>query len=151
MSQETAYSREKLPEWLLGISVLLFVFFRILTAEVPRIPPPDQPLLRDILEGNEKNIPKFGSEFELFKPYIDANETYSFIMDVPFNNYGKIAEHIYAAQSVLAPVLLNPHPVEKAALVDCSNSAIAMHRLEQTGYTLVRALENGKGLAVKKS
>ncbi len=138
-------------EWLIGVCVLGFCLFQILSTPVPALQSPDTSMLSGMVRGTHEGIPKLGSEFDLFRPYLSAEETYSFIMDFPFNGYGNITKQIYTAQSALAPVLLNPKPVEKNALVYCTNSAVALQRLAETGYTLVRPLADGKGLAVKKS
>ena len=138
-------------EWILGICVLSFGFAQVLLRPVHAIQNPDPAVLVRMARGADEGIPQLGSEFDLFRPYISPQETYSFIMDFPFNSYGSIMKQIYTAQSVLAPVLLNPKTVEKNALVYCSNSAQAQRRLKETGYVLTRPLANGKGLAVKKS
>lgn len=138
-------------EWLIGIAFLGFSCFKILTTPIPALQSPDPAILSGILKGSNKGVPVLGEEFDPFRPYVSPGETYSFIMDLPFNGYGNITKQIYTAQSRLAPVLLNPAPGEKNALVYCSNTAVAMQRLEESGYTLVRPLADGKGLAVKKS
>ena len=129
--------------FLTGIAILLL---RGLVNPLPSISFRQiQPLLAD----NRSAFAPLGEEFRAFSE-VCPSAACSFIMDYPFHPYGKTVEQLYTAQSVLAPTLLNPQPLEPAALVYTSGSGIADKRLSETGYEAVTWLAPGKGLARRR-
>jgi len=110
-------------------------------------------LRHQFLAGNEMlfGFQDPGFPFAIFKPYLPPRGNVSFITDAPDNSKNMATEQLQAAQSYLAPLLLNHNPVETTALAFCSQNEIAVARMQAAGYRITRVLENGKMIAEKKS
>ena len=89
-----------------------------------------------------------GLPFAIFEPYLPHKGSVSFLTDDPEHT---ATEQLQAARSRLAPLLLNPDPVESIALVFCSQNAIAAARMQATGYRAIKVLGDGKLIAEKRS
>jgi len=105
-------------------------------------------ILNRLLNGNDADFRVPGSQFQAFKESLPKKGTFSFLMDRAFDPYDTMIESLYAAQAYLAPLLINPKPDEKIAIVYCSNQTIAEERMKQEGYQPI-SMNNGKGLAIK--
>ena len=92
-----------------------------------------------------------GLRYAAFETYRFKGGTASFLTDSPYDPYQRSAEQLQAAEGRLAPLLLNPDPVEHTALIFCSSSKIAMARMQATGYRPVAVLEDGKIIAEKQA
>ena len=90
-----------------------------------------------------------GITFSPFTPFLPPQKEISFITDTPYAPRDQATEKLQIAQGWLTPRILNPDPVEKTALIFCSNRAIAEARMKATGYRIVKTLGNGKGIAEK--
>lgn len=108
---------------------------------------------KQFLAGNESFFKgqNPGLPFAIFEPHLPRNGTISFLTDTPYHPEHGSAEKIQAAQGRLAPLMLNPQPEEKTALVFCSQSEIAAARMHATGYRPLKILGDGKLIAVKRS
>jgi len=109
---------------------------------------------KQFLASNEKlfRTQDPGFPFIIFKPYLPHKGSISFFTDTPYAPAGHASsEQISAAQGQLAPLLLNPAPVESTALVFCSQNAIATAQLQTTGYQATRVLGNGQFIAKRRS
>lgn len=121
----------------------------ILRGKTPEIRPVPEPLIKGLLSGSHRGYIEFGNEFSGFKKYFPEKTPVTFLMDFPFNPYAPTIAQYYTAQSYFVPMILNPEPEEKIALVYCSNRVIADLRMQQTGYRLAAVEGEGKGIAVK--
>ena len=108
-------------------------------------------LVKALLADDPSAFPAWGGAFEPLRRELPASGRFTFLMDYPFHPYGNTVELLYTAQSVLAPVLLNPQPGEPLALVWCSSESAAVRRMAETGYLWQKNPGGGKGLAVKIS
>lgn len=121
----------------------------ILQSKTPEIRPVPPQLMEGLVSGSQQGYIEFGNEFSDFKKYFTSKEPVTFLMDVPFTPYARTIAQYYTAQSYFVPAILNPEPEEKMALVYCSDRFIAEQRMRETGYRLVAAESDGKGVAVK--
>lgn len=106
-------------------------------------------LIKHLLNGSDEGFLPPGKSFEIFKNLIPKNGTVSFILDRPFNSYDMMIENLYAAQTFLAPILINQLPEEPLAIVYCSDRATAEKRMREEHYQMAYPVADGKGLAVK--
>ncbi len=121
----------------------------LFTAPPPGLPPLPAGLIQAYLHGNEKPFIGPGAEFSRFKGMLPPKGPVTFLIDVPFTPYATGIEKLYAAQSYFTPLILNPQPVERAAIVDCASPLMADLRMQQTGYQMIARIAEGKGMAVK--
>ena len=131
------------------------VFFGIvlkilLTAPAPALPPLPAGLLQAYLQGNERPFVRPGAEYAHFKGLLPPQGPVTFLMDVPFTSYARGIEKLYAAQIYFTPLILNPEPGERAAIIDCTGPLMAEVRLQQTGYRMIAKVADGKGMAVRQ-
>ncbi len=134
--------------------VLACVFYAllcllILRSKTPEVRPVPQALIQGLLSGSHRGYIEFGNEFSGFKKYFSEKIPATFLMDFPFNPYAPTIAQYYTAQSYFVPMILNPEPEEKVAIVYCTNHSIADQRMQQTGYRLAAVEGDGKGIAVK--
>ena len=127
----------------------LFIVLLVLRSKHPPVQSPHPLLLQELLKGSDRGYIPLGHEFSKFKNILPEAGTFSFIFDYPFGAYAPNVEWLYTAQNQLAPLILNPQPVEPAALVYCTNSSIADKRMRETGYRLAAVIGDGKAIAVK--
>lgn len=144
--------RSALP-WAMNLLFYGSVCWIIAISELPPIQGAVFLMRKQFLAGNETPF-RFqdpGFPFAIFKPYRPPNGRVSFLMDAPYAPDHKNAEQLQAAQARLAPLLLNPDPVETTAFVFCSQNAIAAARMQMTGYRATKTLGDGKMIAEKRS
>jgi len=134
---------------ILGYAFWAAAAWLIVRSPFPAAQNPPREAAAQLLLGGDKDLPEFGATFAPFKPFLPRKGRISFIMDYPFHPYGTTIEQLYTAQSYLVPLILNPEPGEKQALVFCSSAAVAERRLSETGYRMTMVLADGKGLAEK--
>jgi len=125
------------------------VLLLILRAPNPEIKPVPPPLYLGLISGSQRGFLEFGHQFSGFKKYFKEDEPVTFLMDTPFDPYARGIEKYFTAQSFFIPLILNPEPKEKSAIIYCSDHTIADRRLQETGYRLVAVEGDGKGVAVK--
>ncbi len=148
--------REILGPLLKRISPLVSgVFFAwvlkiLLTVPAPALPPLPAGLLQAYLQGNERPFIRPGAEYVRFKGMLPPEGPVTFLFDAPFTPYAQGIEKLYAAQSYFTPHILNPHPGERAAIIDCSGPLMADLRMQQTGYRMIAQVAEGKGMAVRQ-
>jgi len=134
--------------------ILATFFYAIICALLLRSPdrgvkPVPRELYEGLISGTHQGYTDPGNKFSAFKKYFISNTPVTFLMDTPFTPYAPGIEHYYTAQSYFVPMILNPEPDEKIALIYCSNHTIADLRLQQTGYRLAAVEGDGKGIGVK--
>jgi len=132
-----------------GLFALLVTLYLIIAA-----PPPEimkrHPFLFNLFTGGSEGFPLPGSQFEDFKKFIPKNAVVSLILDKGIDGDRDTELSYYDIQNYLCPTILNRKPVEKSAIVYCSNRTIADRRLNDAGYGWFLMLGDGKGVAVKK-
>jgi hypothetical protein len=123
----------------------------VLASELPPLRGPVSFLRDQLFSGNHAafRAQDPGIFFSAFAPFLPARGRISFITDLPYAPRDPATELIQRAQGRLAPLILNPEPVERMALVFCSNSSIAEARMKAASYRPVRILGDGKIIAVK--
>ncbi|MBI3306203.1 MAG: hypothetical protein HYZ84_00145 [Candidatus Omnitrophica bacterium] len=107
-------------------------------------------VLRNLLQGFHQDYALPGSELEPFKKVLPAAEIVSFLTDHPFGKNLDEEKIFNDARLYLAPIILNPEPMERVAIVYCSSQEIADQRLAENGYQWAAVMTPGKGVAVKK-
>ncbi len=148
--------QEKTKAVLTAIRPVVYILFfalvlkTIFTDPPAVLPPVPGRLLTAYLSGQSNSFIPTGAEFSMFKGSLPPKGPVTFLGDVPFNPYSPDIDQLYKAQSFFTPLLLNPAPVERVAIVYCSQASHADLRMQETGYRLIKALHNGKGMAVKK-
>lgn len=140
---------EKPGRVLLVVTLLAFISYGIRHTTWPALPENSLSAFQRFCAADHNNLPSHNQEYDVFKPYLPSHGSVSFIMDYPFHPYSKTVGQLYTAQSRLAPLVLNPSPDEKNAIIFCTDAKTADIRMLQTGYRLTQALANGKGVAVK--
>lgn len=90
-----------------------------------------------------------GYELDPLRAYLPKTGTVSLITDKAYEEGYAVKEVFFIIQNRIAPLLLNPQPVEAAALVFCTNHDKAVSRLSSLGYRMAVDLQDGRGLAVK--
>ena len=133
-----------------------FLFYGIILviiglAKLPPISSENISLRARLFSGERDVVPVPGSEFSVFKPYLPKKGAVSFIMDRGYHPYAPAAEILYTAQSYLAPLVVNIDPIERKALVYCSNGAIAGVWMQRTGYRPEVILGDSRFVAEKVS
>ena len=141
--------RSALP-WTMNLMFYGSVCWIIAISELPPITGPVFLMRRQFLAGNETlfRIQDSGFPYVIFEPYLPHKGSVSFLTDDPEHT---ATEQLQAARSRLAPLLLNPDPVESIALVFCSQNVIAVARMQTTGYRAIKVLGDGKMIAEKRS
>jgi len=139
--------------WAMNLLFYGSVCWIIAISELPPIPGPVFLMRKQFLAGNETffSIQDPGVPFAIFKPYLPREGSVSFLTDAPYDPEQTTTEPLQSAQGRLAPLLLNPDPVESTAIVFCSQDTIAVNRMQTTGYRATRVLEEGKLIAEKIS
>lgn len=136
-----------------GVTLLFygFVFLVIAGSKLPTHPDEAFTLRQRFGENQRQYFPDPGEIFSIFAPYVPQKGSLSFITDSAYEPYDlEIAQH-FSAQNYFTPLILNPFPQEKYALVYCSGDSVAAARLRETGYRMRAVLAPGKGLAEKIS
>ena len=108
--------------------------------------------LRDQLLAGHKDVflaQDPGIVFSAFVPFLSPKNEISFISDRSYAPRDQAIEKLQIAQGRLVPRILNPDPVEKTALIFCTNKSIAEARMKSAGYRNVIILGDGKGIAEK--
>lgn len=136
--------------WVLSLLFYGAAAIIVLKVPVPSLPPLPQKLAHDYLSGEEKAFIPVGAEFRNYSNMLPPEGPLTFIMNVPFSPYAVGIAKLYEAQAYLTPMILNPQPEEKIAIIYCDNHFIADLRMQETGYRLVAVAADGKGMAVKK-
>ncbi len=136
--------------WAINLLFYGSVCWIIAISELPPIPGPVFLMRKQFLAGNETlfRIQDPGLPFAIFEPYLPRRGSVSFLTDDPEHT---ATEQLQAARGQLAPLLLNPDPVEKIALVFCSQTAIAAARMQATDYRAIKIFGDGKLIAEKRS
>jgi hypothetical protein len=139
--------------WALNLLFYGSICWIILISELPPVTGAVFLMRKQFLAGNETlfRAQNPGLRFTIFAPYFSGEKTISFLTDTPYEPEHAGTEALQAAQGQWAPLLLNPEPVEKTALVFCSQNAIAAARMQATGYQSTKVLGNGKMIAEKRS
>lgn len=129
------------------------VLWIIVTARFTPVPEQAFILKKFLFSGNEKIFQVFnpGTHFSIFDPYLPSRENISLIMDLPYDRENTASEQFQAAQRHFAPRILTPFPIEKKAIIFCSNDELATKRMSETGYKWILAFGKGKGIAEKLS
>jgi len=137
---------------LLWLSCVYFALITILVI-ASRLTLPESPaiLKKSFLSGSNYGFLSFDQAFDVFRPHLPQKGRISFIMDVDFNLYGTDISQIYTAQSNLAPLIINPEPIEEIAIVNCSNDSAAIMRMSMLGYEPIAHVGKGHFVAQKKS
>lgn len=91
-----------------------------------------------------------GSEMEPFKKALPPNALVTFLTDHAAGVNIQEERMFNDARLYLAPIMVNPEPAERIAIVYCSRQETADRRLQETGYHWTGIFAPGKGLAVKK-
>ena len=145
--------RSSWPSWALNLLFYGSVCWIIAISELPPIKEPVFLLRQHFLASNKTlfALQDPGLRFAIFEPYRTNKDRVSFLMDTPYDSDSNTAEQLQAAQGRLAPLLLNPDPVEKTAFIFCSKNAIANIRMQENGYRVTRILGDGKMIAEKIS
>lgn len=122
-------------------------------SELPPIQKPVFLMQKQFLAGNEQffRIQDPGLPFAIFEHHLPRKGSVSFLTDTPHGSEHATGEQLLRAQGQLAPVLVNPDPVENIAFVFCSQNTAANVRMASTGYVPTRILGSGKIVAEKKS
>lgn len=152
MQTDNPSQNHKADSWFsiaLAIGLLFFSLGIIQNASRPVLPQPSSSLSARFWRADLTGLPVPGNEYSIFKDFLPPNGKISFISDYPFHPYSKTVGQLYAAQNQLAPLILNPNPVEAFSLIYCSSAQIAAERARQTGYRIVRITADGKGIGVK--
>lgn len=139
--------------WIINLLFYGSICWIIAISELPPVKGPAFLMQKQFFSGNE-NIFRFqdpGLPFVIFKQYLPRKGSVSFLTDLPYDPQHAVTEQLQTAQGQMAPLLLNPAPVENMALVFCSNNEIAAARMQTAGYRVVRVLGNGKLIAEKRS
>ena len=131
---------------LLGVALALLTLLQ-LTPNKLRAEPS---LLSELLKGTEQGYLLPGYELASLKDKLPPQGAFSLISDVPFNEDKKNWERLQIAQNYLAPLLLNPKPVEALGIAYCTSHDIALKRAAETGYRFVYDSGGGRGLLAKK-
>ena len=153
MEQTPPFPLKSSRSVLWGAINLLFygsILWIIAISELPPITGPVFLMRRQFLAGNETlfRIQDSGFPYVIFEPYLPHKGSVSFLTNDPEHT---ATEQLQAAQSRLAPLLLNHDPVESTALVFCSQNVIAVARMQTTGYRAIKVLGDGKMIAEKRS
>lgn len=135
----------------LALNILFYgsICWVIAVSELPPIQKFVFFMRKQFLAANESffRIQDPGLPYAAFEFYLPRKGNASFLTDTPYAHERSVAEKLQAAQGRLAPLLINPAPSERIALVFCSNDAIAAARMQATGYRPLKALGNGKWIA----
>lgn len=91
-----------------------------------------------------------GSELAELKPILPRQGPIVFLMDTPYPQDIQQTEKYHDFQNFLCPLVLNPRPEEPAGLIYASSDAVAVKRLEATGYQMILPLAEGKGIIRKQ-
>ena len=153
--QNTTSVIPKQPQFFLA-RIIHFFFYAILLGIllVSKLPSSTGPVLilkKNFLAGAESSF-RFQDPdlpYTMFKASLARSGTATFLTDRPYDPKDPAVERLQAAQGSLAPLLLNPLPVESQALVFCSKSATAQARMQETGYRPIVILADGKMIAEK--
>jgi len=124
----------------------------VLTSELPPLKSHVFFLRDQLLAGHQDVflVQDPGIVFSTFIPFLSPKSEISFISDRPYAPRDQAIEKLQIAQGRLAPRILNPDPVEKTALIFCTNQSLAEARMKSTGYRSVITLGDGKVIAEKK-
>lgn len=135
--------------WTLNLLFYGSVGWIIAISSLPTIPEAVFYMQKQFLAGNESffTIQNPGLSFAIFEPHLPRRGSVSFLTDVQEQT---LSEQFSAAQSQLAPLILNRAPVEDTAIVFCTQDAIALSRLQGSGYQATIPLGNGKWIAKKQ-
>ena len=136
-----------------AFAILFYAFVSAQTVRnLPRIPIKAHPaLLRSLLSGSLQGYLVPASELESFKKFLPPRGKITFLMDHPFGANQDEEKFTYDAQNYLAPLILNPDPVEKIGILYCPGRTEAAKRLLETQYEWRVPLGDGKGIIQKRS
>jgi hypothetical protein len=136
------------------LSFLFYVsiFGSLLVSRLPSVPGPVVFFKKQFLAGRESffRFQDPGAPYAPFETYLPRSGIVSFLTDTPFDRESKAIEQLQAAQGRLAPLLLDPYPVENTALIFCSRTETALARMQAAGYRPMAVLGDGKMIAEKK-
>jgi hypothetical protein len=129
------------------------IFGIILGSRLPPVNGPVSFFKKQFLAGHESffRLQDPGLLYVPFETHLPQSGVASFLTDMPYAPKQKATEQLQAAQGRLAPLLLNPDPVEKTALISCSRNDIALARMQAAGYRPITVLEEGKMIAEKQA
>ncbi|MDD5227031.1 MAG: hypothetical protein PHV97_07625 [Candidatus Omnitrophica bacterium] len=137
--------------WAVNLLFYGSVCWIIAIAELPSISHPVFLMREQFLAGNETVFKRQdpGLPYSIFEPHLPRKGRVSFLTDTPYNSKQAPSEQLQSAQGRLAPLFLNPIPVENIALVFCSHNATAATRMQAADYRTMRILGDGKLIAEK--
>lgn len=107
-------------------------------------------LLNGLFSGSNLGYILPGSEMEPFKKVLPPDALVTFLTDHAAGVNIQEERTFNDARLYLAPIIVNPEPAGRIAIVYCSSQETADRRLQETGYQWTGILAPGKGLAVKK-
>ena len=150
MANEKLESIKGKIKYLPSILFHIFVVFVIIRAYAPFRLQVQPVLLKGLLSGSNRGYILPGIEMAPFKQVLPPNGTVTYLSDHPYAAVPEEEKEFRDNRLYLAPILVNPEPGEKNAIVNCSSQEIADQRLLETGYQWMASFAPGKGIAVKK-
>lgn len=125
--------------------LLFFLPNKLAVSQLPFAPD----MLTSLLSAADVTHHPAGYKMNTFRPYLPLTGKVSFLTYPPINVDQALETLYYDAQNYLAPLILNPAPVETLAIIWTSNDSQMQKLASQNGYQITSVLSQGKALAVK--